>query len=500
MAKIAQISTNCWHERITMWLLFIRIASLRTEHVFAFSPSKFNSRTVPTTFDKYIHFKQPRMKYFYLSSNNSDDVGEGNTSSNMSNNHNSDPNKITPLDRAMQKARARAEIERLTKGSDAVYDREDELKKLIGGISPGLNYELPDSVTDLEHYTLESKLSKAIEKGDFQLASKIRELLDRMHIDDCGYVLQLNSAFYKAFSDKDFDGMKELWIDDNTVQCIHPSNPPVVGYIPIIESWKKLFQESDDDSNGFHMNTIHPTNIRLSVKGATAWITCDEEVFMPKFVRGIGKKKELIKKFTATNIFRKVNGKWSIAHHHSTAHVDFDQGNKGKKSINGKPAIQSTTISLGGQILGSPSLSSDSGDNSNGPVKRVFMGSISDLLNGGLGDLLSDDDGMGGDNDNKDGIGKTIIRVNSNFDDDDDDEDDDEEDDNSNTRLSSDGITDLSDLSSLSQSKQQMGIPKDALRQNCITALRKLANQVQMLINFITCIIILVHLNTVLIN
>jgi hypothetical protein len=65
-------------------------------------------------------------------------------------------------------------------------------------------------------------------------------------------------------------------------------------------SWKSLF---DSDIKSFRTNTMEPSNIKLSVKGCTAWLTCDEDVYSPKFVRGVGKTKELVKKMMATNIF-----------------------------------------------------------------------------------------------------------------------------------------------------------------------------------------------------
>jgi len=413
-----------------------------------------------------------------LSNSNNDETND--ETSNKKKAQKNDLTKMTPLDRAMQKARAKLEIDRLTNGPGAIYDQEADIEKLIGGISSGLEYNSPDTLEDLKYYNLESKLSKAIQKADFEDASELRKTMDSLHIDDCGFVLQANSAFYKAFSDKDYEAMKAIWMDENSAQCVHPSTPPIMGFANIMRSWKKMFQSADknNDKSGFHLNTIEPTSIRLSVKGATAWLTCDEEVFVPKFVRGVGKKKELIKKMMATNIFRKVNGKWLMVHHHANLHVDSDK-KKSKKDRNSKSssAIQSTTINLdglGGEILGNPSLDSGDESNSNGPVKRVFMGSLSDLLNGGLGDILGDDDL--GDNDGKDESGKTIIRVNSSFDDDDDD-DDDEEDITENISLSD--LEDLNDSSPAAESKSNQAVPKDALRQNCISALRKLANQVR---------------------
>ena len=109
---------------------------------------------------------------------------------------------------------------------------------------------------------------------------------------DCGYVLQANTAFYKSFTDKNFDEMKKVWMQSESVQCIHPSHEPLVRYKNVMASWKGMF---DSDVKNFQMNSMVPYSIRLSVKGCTALLTCNEEVYTAKFVRGVGKTKELIK-------------------------------------------------------------------------------------------------------------------------------------------------------------------------------------------------------------
>jgi len=145
-------------------------------------------------------------------------------------------------------------------------------------------------------------------------------------------------------------------------------------------------------------------------------------------------------------------------------HHEFEPKKRGKKSI--------SLGGLGGRILGSDSSDDNSSEssNGNGTVKRVFMGSLSDLLNGGLSDLLSDDTAdTGNDDDNDNESGKTVIHVDAEYDQGDDSDDGDiivGDDD-------SDNDTDSDTRNKLKQSS----VPKDALRQNCISALRRLADQ-----------------------
>ena len=88
-----------------------------------------------------------------------------------------------------------------------------------------------------------------------------------------------------------------------------------------MESRKGLFNL---DVKLFRTNAMEPSNIELRMKGCSAWLTCDEEVYGPKFVRGVDTMKELPKKMMVTNIFRKVDGKWYMVHQHATCHAYFD--------------------------------------------------------------------------------------------------------------------------------------------------------------------------------
>jgi len=550
-------NNSLWKQLALLWTL------LQTNgkcNVWGFSIAKSRAiglrnynHILKTDYLHHHHRSQTKFqKCLYLSSGDGDYVDENidNINDNDNNNDNNDNDKDQNnnnnastndkkednlLERVMAKAQARADQKQLNDSLTSPelkdFDREIELKKVVGGISPGLSYESPDALLDLENYKLESKLAQAIQKGDFQLASQTRQLLDRLHIDDCGNVLQINSAFYQAFTEKNFEKMKVLWLDNDTVQCMHPANPPVAGYLTVLETWKQMFKaaENEFDPTGFRINTVKPTNIRLSVKGATAWITCDEEVYIPKFVRGVGKKYELIARMMTTNLFRKVDGKWYIVHHHANMYSDNPQSITNTKKTNDDinnnnplSVLNSKIVVRGmdGPILGKDSKLENrygekpnpNNNNGKGPKKKtIFMGNISDVMNTSLSELLSgssDDDIDADNNDDKnsngsedednilsdiidsgsigglgriiknmDGKGKTVIRIRAegkppgdavpatlggNDDKDEDDDEIDEEDDQIDAEI---------------DNPQAKIVPKDALRQDCIIALRRLAKQ-----------------------
>jgi ketosteroid isomerase-like protein len=399
--------------------------------------------------------------------------------------------------RKVRVAKAKAEIDRILKAPDAPFDLEGELKK-CDGISPPLAHKeqfLDDQVGELE-----AELYAAVEQQDYPLAQQKKEEIGRMHTDDCGAVLQVNSAFYKAFSDKDYNAMEKLWLKEASILCIHPAHAPLVGANAVLTSWKHIFESSN---GSFQRSWMAPSKIRLSVKGATAILACDEEVFLRRFIRGKKRQTELVSQLTATNIFRKVDGNWYMVHHHASWHADSEAAKlalkgggppakiKGadKKSLlqrrnrsvdNGEPKISPDGI-LGnfGPILGGPSPAPQAG----APVKRIVMGNLADLLNGGLNELLSENSDDHQDEDE----GTAIIQFHQVDEDDEDDaeEEDEDSDDNDGTEavsiikqwgksLDDDGST----RSEPSPSRSTIG-PNDALRQNCISALRKLANQVR---------------------
>jgi len=399
------------------------------------------------------------------------------------------------LEREVKKYKLQTEVDMIMNDPDgAPFDLETELTKVNGGISPPLPMGSIEASTEEKVHEIETAMYEAAEAGDYNLAQAKKKELNQMHIDDVGSVLQVNSAFYKAFSNKDYDSMEEIWLHDASALCIHPSNKPIIGAKNVLASWKQMFTGGIE---AFQKNRMEPTNIRLSVKGTTAILTCDEDVYTKRFVRGkkrVGDKfskngMELVNKLISTNIFRKVGGRWYMIHHHATWHSESDAG---KKALSAQAGASGTKAKLlnssknkeGGDMtvegmLGIPGheglggekkkQKDDPEEQPGGPTRRIFRGSLSDLLGGGLGDLF------GGDDDDEDNAGggmiggiEGIIVRDGDLDDDDDDEDDDDDGGVINAKKSK--------VITVDPEPEKKGQAKDLIRQNCIKALRKLAN------------------------
>lgn len=400
------------------------------------------------------------------------------------------------LEKKIRVAKAQADIDRILSGPDPPFDLESELKKVIsiaplprtavtaageedpslatrptavsssGSGSRGPSEAVP-SASALEHdlllvrqeeavsAQLEAELYQAVKEQEYAVAARKRQSLNRLHMDDSLAVLQVNANFYRAFSQKDYRLMESLWLPDDTVTCIHPSHQPLIGAKVVCRAWERMFASSN---GSFQRNWMDVANIRVSVKGgSTAILTCDELVYARRFVRGQKRQTELVNKLTATNIFRKVAGQWYLTHHHASWHADSEAA---KQALQQRGSSTSSAALLAnlqkrqdanepkdigmdgimgmqnfGPLLGNGSNSGSDATRPPRQSRRIVMGSLSDIFNGGLEDLLSGKNkGSSNHNNNSaDGSnGGAIIqfhRIEAETDDEDDDDDDEDNDD-----------------------------------------------------------------------
>lgn len=153
---------------------------------------------------------------------------------------------------------------------------------------------------------LETGIESAASQERFQEASALRDEISRMHMDDTSSVLRVNSDFYRAFSTKNISLMGTVWHNSPHVQCIHPGAKPLVGYDNIVSMWSNMFQARDQVFKG---TDITPSDVRVHVRGTSAFVTCTEEVLAPS-----GAERRML----ATNIYRKLEGNWVLVHHHAS--------------------------------------------------------------------------------------------------------------------------------------------------------------------------------------
>ena len=109
-------------------------------------------------------------------------------------------------------------------------------------------------------------------------------------------ILAANAAYYSAFSAADFGAMTRIWADDDAT-CIHPGWPALVGRATILESYRQILSNPEQER-------IEPRNATVIVNGEEARVLCVE------FVGGGA--------LAATNLFRLVDGAWRMTHHQAS--------------------------------------------------------------------------------------------------------------------------------------------------------------------------------------
>lgn len=447
-------------------------------------------------------------------------IDENNKPTHSSEEEDSNDRDNSPSDKGSRQhrlAKAQAEIDRILNNPvDPPFDFENEMKK-VSSISPPLikegsaEFQLEEQVSEMEE-----QLYKAVKSEDYDTAAKKSNEISQTHVDDCGLVLQANSAFYKAFSDKDVGEMERLWLKDRSCICIHPSFKPLTGVRDIMSTWKRMFESS---GGSFQRTWIDPCDIQLTVKATTAVITCVEDVYARRFVRGKRRKSELVNKLTATNIFRKVGGRWYMTYHHSSWHADSDAAKRALKSRNSMKTKSSSSkrrmsnYPFGDNLMNPRSLGKDRDDGNNEDedndpteLESILglenfgpeLGDRSENKGGGeaggpriisssldfLKDLGNIDGVLGMGNSNADGTGLppgSIIRIskiNNDGDDDVDDVDDYDEDEeeydyDDNEDAANEGGKSILDL--LADKRREKKNRAKSLRPRCIDALRQLS-------------------------
>jgi ketosteroid isomerase-like protein len=110
-------------------------------------------------------------------------------------------------------------------------------------------------------------------------------------------VLDANSAFYAAFSDRDLEAMDAVWASEAPVVCVHPGWDALRGREAVMDSWRAIL-------NGPGSPEIGCSHAFAQVLGETALVVCREHVPGGELV--------------ATNVFVQEGGAWKLVHHQAS--------------------------------------------------------------------------------------------------------------------------------------------------------------------------------------
>lgn len=110
-------------------------------------------------------------------------------------------------------------------------------------------------------------------------------------------ILAANTAYYEAFASADAEKMSRIWADQD-VTCVHPGWPALVGRPAILQSYRNIFGNPNQER-------VEPHNAMAMVFGDEGRVICIEL---------IGNAHAL----AATNWFRRVTGVWRMIHHQAS--------------------------------------------------------------------------------------------------------------------------------------------------------------------------------------
>jgi ketosteroid isomerase-like protein len=125
-------------------------------------------------------------------------------------------------------------------------------------------------------------------------------------VDDKQEVAQANQEFYRAFETLKIEEMEKVWAKNTDIQCGHPGWRVLRGWGPVMESWKRIFENTP--SMQFTL-----TDVKVEVRGEVAWVTLYEN--LSSSIQGQDYSVAIL----TTNIFLKTPEGWRMILHHGSS-------------------------------------------------------------------------------------------------------------------------------------------------------------------------------------
>lgn len=117
-------------------------------------------------------------------------------------------------------------------------------------------------------------------------------------------LMAANDAFYLAFQKADPATMDELWANGPEDVCVHPGWEPIRGAINVQNAWRRLFVSGE--RLRFKLSDVH-----AEVYGEVGLVHLVENIWA-------GDPGHLVGRVAATNVFRRVDGRWKMVLHHGS--------------------------------------------------------------------------------------------------------------------------------------------------------------------------------------
>jgi ketosteroid isomerase-like protein len=118
-------------------------------------------------------------------------------------------------------------------------------------------------------------------------------------------VIAANESFYRAFESLDIKEMEKIWLREPYIQCVHPGWSMLRGWEPVMESWRRIFENTSDIR-------FLLSDVAVRVQGAIAVVTLYENISSAADPRGVSTV------VATTNLFEKRAEQWRMIHHHGS--------------------------------------------------------------------------------------------------------------------------------------------------------------------------------------
>lgn len=125
---------------------------------------------------------------------------------------------------------------------------------------------------------------------------RLPPLLAEFDDDEREAVLAANRAFYRAFNERDYDAMDQLWAPSGAMICLHPGQAPLLDRADIMASWRAILRQPDSPR-------VRCTEEWVAGRPGLAIVICRE--ILPQG------------QLMATNTFVRTSDGWHMLTHHS---------------------------------------------------------------------------------------------------------------------------------------------------------------------------------------
>lgn len=116
---------------------------------------------------------------------------------------------------------------------------------------------------------------------------------------------EAETAFYAAFATGDLTTMRQVWLEDDSICCIHPLGPRLQGYRAVLESWRQILDQSGELS--LQQDRLSCTRDgQLSIHEVDEYLSLSED----------GHQRE--HRIHATNIYQLTAQGWRLILHHAS--------------------------------------------------------------------------------------------------------------------------------------------------------------------------------------